>query len=176
MGRVIRPPRASFGTRPGTFAGILYNAEIALFRLLEYIPLLRGLMEDFGYDELFHEAGPAEALDYLWGRLQDRDLSQDEALALLGAVHHALSAQRAADRGIYFAYTRFMESLSREMPVVHDYVVACWIESRRGARRASGQAGDHAPVAGAAPGVGQAGPGPAQKKTGEGNEPSPVKE
>ncbi len=96
----------------------------------------------FQHDELFHEAGPQEALEYLWGRLQDRDLSGEEALALLGAVHRQLSAQRAGDPKVYFSYTRFMESLSREMPLVHDYVVAHWIENRRSSRRQPTQAGD----------------------------------
>jgi hypothetical protein len=86
-------------------------------------------------DELFRAARPEDALDYLWGRLQDRDLGPDEALALLGAIHHELSAARAGDPKVYLSYTRFMESLSREMPLVHDYVVAHWIESRRAARR-----------------------------------------
>ena len=91
-------------------------------------------MDIYLREELYRTPRPEEALDYLWGRLQDRDLSQDEALALLSAVHHQLSIARAGDPRAYFAYTRFMESLSREMPVVHDYVVARWIEQRRGAQ------------------------------------------
>ncbi len=99
----------------------------------------------FEHDELFHEAGPEEALNYLWGRLQDRDLSGEEALALLGAVHRQLGSERAGDPKVYFAYTRFMESLSREMPLVHDYVVARWIENRRLARRETRDADDPEP-------------------------------
>ncbi len=89
----------------------------------------------YAHDELFHETGPEESLDYLWGRLQDRDLSGEEALALLSVVHRQLGAERAGDPRVYFAYTRFMESLSRELPLVHDYVVAPWIENRRSSRR-----------------------------------------
>src|SRR5512138_1603745 len=90
-------------------------------------------MRKFQLGELLHKPGPEEALDYLWGRLQDRDLSEDEALALLSAVHSELSSRRA-DPKMYFAYSRFMESLSKDMPVVHDYVVANWVQSRRRGR------------------------------------------
>jgi hypothetical protein len=111
------------------------SREIADFQRLEYsVPLLEA-MANYQYDELFHEPGPEEAIHYLWGRLQDRDLSQDEALALLSAVHQRLSMRGGGEPGAYFAYTRFMESLSHEMPVIHDYVVAHWIESRRTGRR-----------------------------------------
>jgi hypothetical protein len=60
----------------------------------------------------------------------------------LSVVHHQLSAGRAADPKVYLAYTRFMESLSREMPLVHDYVVSRWIENRRASRRARKATGD----------------------------------
>ncbi len=89
----------------------------------------------FPHEELFRQAGPEESLEYLWGRLQDRDLSGEEALALLSVIHRQLGSERADDPKVYFAYTRFMESLSREMPLVHDYVVARWIENRRSAAR-----------------------------------------
>ncbi len=112
---------------------------------LEYIVALAMSTHTFPHDELFHEPGPEEALNYLWGRLQDRDLSGEEALALLGAVHRQLGSERAGDPKVYFAYTRFMESLSREMPLVHDYVVARWIENRRSARRETRDSGDPEP-------------------------------
>jgi hypothetical protein len=111
------------------------TTAIADFPGLGYIVGLVMTVHPVPYDELFHEAGPGESIDYLWGRLQDRDLSGEEALALLSAVHRQLGAERAGDPKVYFAYTRFMESLSREMPLVHDYVVARWVESRHSSRR-----------------------------------------
>lgn len=118
------------------------SAEIAVFGGLEYIVRLPGPMNILQLDELFRAAGPEDALDYLWGRLQDRDLAPDEALALLSAVHYELSAAPASEPKVYLGYARFMESLSREMPIVHDYVVAHWIENRRAARRQPKQGGE----------------------------------
>ena len=78
------------------------------------------------YNNLFHQTGPQSMLDYLQGRLAARDLSAEEALALLGAVHEELNNPANADRGVYQRYSEFMESLRTEMPDVHDYVVSAW--------------------------------------------------
>src|ERR1700690_2127594 len=83
-------------------------------------------MPELGYNNLFSESGPQNMLDYLQSRLAARDLSADEALAMLGAVHQELNNPANADRAAYQKYSEFMESLKVEMPDVHDYVVSAW--------------------------------------------------
>ena len=83
-------------------------------------------MSASGYNSLFNQTGPKSMLDYLQSRLAARDLSAEEALAMLGAVHEELNNPASADRGVYQRYSEFMESLRTEMPDVHDYVVSAW--------------------------------------------------
>ena len=78
------------------------------------------------HNHLFNQTGPQSMLDYLQSRLAARDLSAEEALAMLGAVHEELNNPANADRGVYQRYSEFMESLRTEMPDVHDYVVSAW--------------------------------------------------
>ena len=92
-------------------------------------------MPNTQHSTLFQNSGPDATLDYLWSRLGSRDLSQDEALALISAVHRELSRSQAEDPSVYASYSRFMESLNRQMPVVHDFVVSRWSESRYTTRR-----------------------------------------
>lgn len=75
---------------------------------------------------LFHDSGPQGVLDYLHSRLEAGDLSPEEALAMLSAVHQQLVQGQIADPRIYQSYTHFMESLHSEMPDIHDYVVSAW--------------------------------------------------
>ena len=85
--------------------------------------------------ELFRRPGPEAALQYLWSRLQDRDLSGAEALAILGAVHHELSQSSGVERRLYASYSRFIGSLDKQMPAVHHYVVAAWTENHFARKR-----------------------------------------
>ncbi|MGA7608418.1 MAG: hypothetical protein WCA79_21100, partial [Anaerolineales bacterium] len=78
------------------------------------------------YNNLFNQTGPRSMLDYLESRLAARDLSAEEALAMLGAVHEGLNNPSDKDRSVYQKYSEFMESLRIEMPAVHDYVVSAW--------------------------------------------------
>jgi hypothetical protein len=91
---------------------------------------------------LFQISGPGATLDYLWSRLGNRDLAQDEALAMVSAVHRQIGRARAEEPSVYASYSRFMETLSRQMPVVHDFVVARWSESRYARRRMQPMADD----------------------------------
>jgi hypothetical protein len=84
---------------------------------------------------LFHRPGPEATLQYLWSRLQSRDLTGAEALAMLGALHHDLGQSKAQEPKVYCAYSRFMESLDKQMPAVHHYVVAAWTENRYARRQ-----------------------------------------
>ncbi len=78
-------------------------------------------------------------LDYLQGRLAARDLSAEEALAMLGAVHEQLTNPANADRGVYQKYSEFMEALRTQMPDVHDYVVSAWEQRAENKDKADGE-------------------------------------
>ena len=87
-------------------------------------------MPEFEYNNLFGESGPQNMLDYLQSRLAARDLSAEEALAMLGAVHEELNNPGSVDRAVYQKYSEFMEALRTEMPDVHDYVIVAWEQQR----------------------------------------------
>jgi len=138
-------PRAFYMCFQRRFVPAYYTTlEIALFRRLEYIFRLLKHMPTFERGDLFQKPGPETTMQYLWSRLHKRDLSQEEALALLSAVHHELGITEARDRKAYSSYTRFMESLSKDMPVIHDFVVSRWIENRHAAGRRQSRGTDEA--------------------------------
>ena len=83
-------------------------------------------MAKFDHKDLFRKIGPRDMLDYLQSHLQARDLSRNEALAMLGAVHAELTDPKDSNRGVYQKYSQFMEALHSEMPDVHDFVVSAW--------------------------------------------------
>jgi len=83
-------------------------------------------MPKFEYNNLFNESGAHSTLDYLQSRLAARDLSAEEALAMLSVVHEELNNPANADRGVYQKYSEFMEALRTEMPEIHNYVVSAW--------------------------------------------------
>ncbi len=89
-------------------------------------------------NNLFHGSGPEETLNYFVSRLQARDLSGEEALAILGAVHANLGKRSSVDRSVYQSYSSAMESLRQTMPDVYDYVVVTW--GRRNAPESDSQA------------------------------------
>ena len=78
------------------------------------------------FNDLFHDSGLSGMLDYLSARLDAGDLGQDEALAMLGAVHEGLSGGNVDDRHVYQKYSAIMQTLSSTMPEVHDFVVSEW--------------------------------------------------
>lgn len=82
-----------------------------------------------GRKNLFQNSGPEAKLDYLWQRLQARDLSGQEALAVLGALHEELGRAEARNPRLYASYGQFMEALRHDMPAVHQYVLSKWGES-----------------------------------------------
>lgn len=87
-------------------------------------------MSLFDHNELFRQSGPQGMLDYLQSKLEAHDLSSEEALALLSALHEELSRAKAADPRVYQAYSRFMDSLQKAMPKVYKQVVSTWDRSR----------------------------------------------
>jgi hypothetical protein len=84
------------------------------------------------HDDLFRDSGAKGMLDYLGSRLRAGDLSREEALAMLGALHEELAKGGSSDPGAYESYARLMRALQRAMPEVHDYVISTW--GRRGTR------------------------------------------
>ena len=89
-------------------------------------------MPGFENSNLFGESGPRNMLDYLQSRLAARDLSGEEALAMLSAVHQELTNPTTADRGLYQKYSGFMEALQAQMPEIHAYVVSAWKQHAEG--------------------------------------------
>ena len=83
-------------------------------------------MPGFEYNHLFDESGPRSMLDYLRSHLAAGNLSAEEALAMVGAIHEELTDPTKTDRGLYQDYSEFMESLRTQMPQVHDYIVSAW--------------------------------------------------
>lgn len=83
-------------------------------------------MSLFDHNELFHQSGPQGMLGYLQIKLEAGDLSSEEALALLSALHEELGRAKAADPHVYQAYSQFMDSLQKAMPEVHAYVLSTW--------------------------------------------------
>jgi hypothetical protein len=86
-------------------------------------------MSTRGHEKLFQKSGTEANLRYLWSRLAERDLARDEALAMLSAVHRELGRSEADDPRLYVSYARFMGSLQRDMPAIHQHVVKTWGQS-----------------------------------------------
>jgi len=75
---------------------------------------------------LFQQSNVTDRMSLFQSLLDSHELTQDEALALLGAIHADLRQSQGQDGTIYARYARVMESLHSEMPDVHQYVVANW--------------------------------------------------
>src|SRR5512143_917689 len=71
---------------------LLYNGGDCPFPMAAVYSPLQTPMPTSQRNPLFHLSGPEARLDYLWSRLDQRDLSQDEALALISAVHREIGA------------------------------------------------------------------------------------
>ena len=77
-------------------------------------------------NNLFRGSDSQAILNYFLSRLHEGDLSSEEALAILGAVHAELGKGSFANPKIYKLYTSAMKSLQQSMPHVYDYVVSSW--------------------------------------------------
>ena len=78
------------------------------------------------FNDLFHNSGAQEILDYLFSKLEANDLLPDEALAMLSAVHEEVGEGSGTDPKVYQSYNGFMKLLDREKPEVYEYVVSAW--------------------------------------------------
>jgi len=54
------------------------------------------------------------------------ELTQDEALALLGSIHADLRQLRGKDGSVYAGYVRVMGPFQNKMPDVYQYVIDNW--------------------------------------------------
>ncbi len=103
---------------------------------LRYILRVPNKMPISDYAKLFQRSGTESNLRFLWSRLAEHDLTRSEALAMVSAVHRDLSQSEADDPRLYVSYARFMGSLERDMPAVHEHVVTTWVQSRHPERPA----------------------------------------
>jgi hypothetical protein len=78
------------------------------------------------FNDLFRDSGPQETLELLFSKIGANDLSADEALAMLSAVHNELGQGAATDIKVYQLYASFMKLLQNEKPDIYDHVVSSW--------------------------------------------------
>jgi len=78
------------------------------------------------FNDLFRDPGPQGILELLFSKLEANDLSTDEALAMLSAVHEELGQGAVADSKVYQSYSGFMKVLQHEKPDIYDYVISSW--------------------------------------------------
>ncbi len=82
-------------------------------------------------NNLFHGSNSQEILNYFLSRLQAGDLSSEEALAMLSAIHADLGKGSLADPRVYQSYSSTMKSLQQSMPKVYEYVVSTWSREKK---------------------------------------------
>ena len=83
------------------------------------------------YRDLFVHAATPGKLDLFQSLLDTKELTFDEALALLSAVHVELEKPKAHPSSMYMRYAESIEGFHQQMPEVHDQVVDAW-RVRRG--------------------------------------------
>ncbi len=81
--------------------------------------------------DLFFHSATSGKLDLFRSLLESKDLTFDEALALLSAVHAELEQPKAHPSSMYIHYADMVEYLHQQMPEIHDQVVNAW-RARRG--------------------------------------------
>jgi hypothetical protein len=86
-------------------------------------------MSDF--KNFFIDSGPQEILNYINLRIQAGDLTSEEALALLSAVHAELGNRFSVNTRVYLSYTRTMKSMQKALPEIYDYVVSVWSKKNK---------------------------------------------
>ena len=78
------------------------------------------------FNDLFRDSSPQGTLELLFSKIEENDLSPDEALAMLSAVHNELGQEAAADTNVYQLYASFMKLLQHEKPDIYNHVVSSW--------------------------------------------------
>src|SRR5215212_4765385 len=80
--------------------------------------------------DLFFHSATSGKLDLFQSLLDSKDLTFEEALALLSAVHAELEQPKAHLSSMYIHYAEMVESLHQQMPEIHDQVVDAWRAQR----------------------------------------------
>ncbi len=76
---------------------------------------------------LFHGSDTAsDKLDLFQSLLDSKDLTSDQALALLNIIRPELEKPQRQGRSIYRQYARVMGSLHEQMPEVYEKVLSLW--------------------------------------------------
>jgi hypothetical protein len=78
------------------------------------------------FNDLFHDSGAQGILNLLLSKLEANDLSTEEALAMLSAVHEELGQGSNTGPKVYKSYTDFLKNLQRVKPEIYDHVVSSW--------------------------------------------------
>jgi hypothetical protein len=75
---------------------------------------------------IFHSGDSEELLNYVNLRLIAGDLSREEVLAMMSAVHAELGKGSTSDPRVYQLYSNTLKTIQQTMPTVYDYIVATW--------------------------------------------------
>ena len=80
--------------------------------------------------DLFRKSSAAEKLDLFQSLLDSKDLTFDQALALLRTIRADLENPKANRSSVYVRYGQLMESLHKQMPEVYEQVANAWRTKR----------------------------------------------
>ena len=76
--------------------------------------------------ELFRQSNTMDKISMFRSLFISSELTQDEALALLGSIHADLRQLRGKDGSVYAGYVRVMGPFQNKMPDVYQYVIDNW--------------------------------------------------
>ncbi len=78
------------------------------------------------HHDLFHSSGTSDKLDLFQSLLDSKDLTSDEALALLNSIHRELQHPQEHKSSMHIRYAEAMESLRKQMPEIHEQILNSW--------------------------------------------------
>jgi X-linked retinitis pigmentosa GTPase regulator len=87
-------------------------------------------MPDSRNHHLFRKPSAAEKLDLFQSLLDSKDLTFDQALALLRTIRADLENPKANRSSVYVRYGQLMESLHKQLPEVYEQVANAWRTKR----------------------------------------------
>jgi hypothetical protein len=82
------------------------------------------------FNNLFKDSGSQEILDFLLSKIEANDLSPEEALAMISAVHEEMTEGTPADPKVFQSYNNFMKFLEREKPDIFEFVASNWKDKK----------------------------------------------
>jgi hypothetical protein len=116
---------ASLQDHPGqdNHSNSFYSEPIGIILVRIEVKLM-SLSQD--YNNLFRLPDISDQLRFMQSLLDSKDLTPAEAIALLNIIRVELEAPQPHRSSVYRRYAQVMQSLSREMPDVHEQVVQAW--------------------------------------------------